>query len=152
MAPFFKSQIRLQLAAILVAIFFIGGKSSLTTSKVQIYNKITIGEDLDVHCKDKNHDLGTHTLKEDEMYEFTVTLNLLIPNVLYFCSFHWLDYNFYFDIYKQTRDYGCDPCTWEIYENGPCKDGDCHGWNPPAVAPPDVVLLNRTNISISEFH
>ena len=105
MAPFFKSQIRLQLAAILVAIFFIGGESSLTKTKVQIYNKLYIGQDLDVHCKDKNHDLGLITLKPDEMFEFTVTLNLFIPNVLYFCSFHWIqigvgEYRYYFDIYK----------------------------------------------------
>ncbi|XP_028785886.1 S-protein homolog 5-like [Neltuma alba] len=118
----------------MVAAMSRGGKSGLLPPKttVQIVNTLPNHQDLTLHCKDKNHDLGEHTLKFRETYEFKLKPNPLINVTLYFCSFWWPSIGpaRYFDIYKQDRD-KCKLCIWTVVDYGPCtSDGICYPWNP----------------------
>ena len=45
---------------------------------VQITNQFENGEDLTLHCKSKDNDLGEHVLHKDESYNFS------------FCSNFWV--------------------------------------------------------------
>lgn len=123
------------LLVVVSAIMCKGGESGILPSKtlVQIINSLPSHEDVTVHCKDKNHDLGEHTVKSGEMYEFRFRPNPFTKVTLYFCSFWWPSLNkpHYFDIYKQERD-TCTQCPWKVTDYGPCLYGiECHPWNPP---------------------
>ncbi|KAF7821939.1 S-protein-like protein 5-like [Senna tora] len=74
---------------------------------VLIWNGLTPPQDLTLHCKDKHHDLGEHTLKYGEVYEFKFIPNIFWYATLYFCSFKWpSDPSLHhFDIYDQERDF-----------------------------------------------
>jgi len=92
---------------------------------VQITNKLhtKLGfQQLNLHCKDKFHDLGPVTLKFGETYSFRFAPNIFISTTLCFCRFVWLGGDHRFDIYVQKRDYYCHHalCYWEIFDGGPC--------------------------------
>ncbi|XP_028772368.1 S-protein homolog 5-like [Neltuma alba] len=131
-----------------------GGKSGFFPSKttVQIINGLPKHQDLTVHCKDKHHDLGEHTLKFGETYEFKFKPPPMINVTLYFCSFWWpsISYARYFDIYKQERDQ-CSVCTWKVVEYGPCLFGVCYPWNPPP-QPHPMTLAFSNDVTSNNTH
>ncbi|XP_054791559.1 S-protein homolog 5-like [Prosopis cineraria] len=130
MAPILSLKPLLLVTAI-VAAMCQGGETGLLPPKttVQIINTLPKHEDLTLHCKDKHHDLGEHTLKFEESFEFRFRPNLMMNSTLYFCSFWWQSGEpRYFDIYKQERD-KCKVCTWKVTEYGPCLFGVCYPWN-----------------------
>ncbi|KAF7815397.1 S-protein-like protein 5-like [Senna tora] len=120
MAPLNKSIIQILLGILVVTAMLPFGKAiKLIPLKVtvQIINNLTQPQDLTLHCKDKHHDLGEHTLKSGKMYEFTFRPNFFYKATLYFCGFAWSsDPSLHrFDIYDERRDY-CAKCTWKISE------------------------------------
>jgi len=101
---------------------------------VQITNKLSMKQ-LDLHCKDKHHDLGLITLNVNETYRFRFYTQFFTLTTLYFCHFVWSNGDHHFDIYVQKRDLFCFHyrCSWEILENGPCQlapgTRHCFMWN-----------------------
>ncbi|KAK4282319.1 hypothetical protein QN277_013712 [Acacia crassicarpa] len=149
MAPPMKNPlIILLLVTIVAAVMFKSGESGLVPPKttVQIVNTLAHHEDVTLHCKDKHHDLGEHTLKFKEMYEFRFKPNVFMNSTLYFCSFWWpnLSDAHHFDIYIQERD-ACRVCNWHVNYYGPCLFGVCYAWNytytPPSADAPALAAV-----------
>ncbi|KAK7384795.1 hypothetical protein VNO78_30498 [Psophocarpus tetragonolobus] len=123
------------------------GESKLLSSKATdsaIWPEVTVTiinhldmRSLGLHCKDKNHDLGSQMLNVGETYTFKFHPNLFRKVSLYFCKFVWPEGNHYFDIYVEERDGYCEAavCAWEILASGPCKikhssqSRECFPWN-----------------------
>ncbi|KAB2599913.1 hypothetical protein D8674_010184 [Pyrus ussuriensis x Pyrus communis] len=98
---------------------------------VRINNTLENNQELTVHCKSGDDDLGPHNLLPKNTYEFSFKRNFLQPRTLFFCTFQWPEDQFklhYFDIYDQKRD-DCSKCFWEIYKFGACLYGNCKRWN-----------------------
>ncbi|KAF7820250.1 S-protein-like protein 5-like [Senna tora] len=125
MAPLTNKSILHILLGTLVVIAMLSshGKAQFTPLKVrvEIINSLTQPQDLTLHCKDKHHDLGEHTLRTGEMYSFKFKPNFIVKATLYFCGFRWSSDPslHHFDIYDERRDY-CSRCTWKIMETGAC--------------------------------
>ncbi|XP_054797476.1 S-protein homolog 29-like [Prosopis cineraria] len=105
---------------------------------VQILDGLSQNQDLTLHCKSKDDDLGVHTIKKKKAtYEFTFRPRYFIHSTQFFCSFWWPSNTSLhcFDIYMQDRDWCCAVCFWTIWESGPCISDDltgyidCYPWN-----------------------
>ena len=134
--PYMKS-LFLLLSIVLV---FEGGTTKIQAFPkvtVQIINELSNNQDLTLHCKSKEDDLGEHTIKKEEVYSFRFRPRSFFGTTLFFCNFVWPadTSSHYFDIYDEDRDV-CKACTWRIYESGPCIDNNgrgrtqCYPWNP----------------------
>ena len=105
-----------------------------TKLHVQMINILQGKNDLQIHCKSKNDDLGVHIIPFNGNYGFEFTPNFF-AETLYFCGFKWDENLHWFDIYVHSRDRFCtNVCTWNISESGPCyifddKSTKCYGWN-----------------------
>ncbi|CAN1145019.1 S-protein homolog 5 [Linum perenne] len=109
------------------------GWNPFPKKKVTVHNKLTSHDWLQFHCKSKNDDLGTHTLKNNYRYRFSFNNNPW-GTTQFYCSFQWGEGVHWFDIYIEGRDSGrCIECNWDIMESGPCliKDNwrSCYNWN-----------------------
>jgi len=131
----------LMLLTIFVAFQFKVGKSVILHEKVHmhIFNNLTNGAKLGVHCKDKDHDIGAQILNVGESYNFVFRPGSFRETTLYFCGFRFNTEFHYFDVYDQPRDddfVGRD-CQWDVHESGPCRHNDldqppsieCFPWN-----------------------
>ncbi|KEH24755.1 putative plant self-incompatibility S1 [Medicago truncatula] len=116
--------------SMLLAIIFVfqlkGGNSfSILKPVVHMYitNNLTNGEQLGVHCKDKDHDIGYRAIHFQEPYAFTFRPAFFISNTLYFCGFNFGSESHYFDVYVQDRDEKAvdKECHWQINKYGPCR-------------------------------
>ncbi|QHO08621.1 hypothetical protein HN51_067204 [Arachis hypogaea] len=88
---------------------------------VTIQNYLEGHQDLTIHCKSKNDDLGAKLVKYMDTYEFNFSLKLF-GGTLFFCSFQWPGVCHRVDIYDQDRDQGnCKQCIYKIHENGPFR-------------------------------
>ncbi|KAK7374266.1 hypothetical protein VNO80_07694 [Phaseolus coccineus] len=94
---------------------------------VYITNSLEGKEDLHIHCKSKDDDLGPHVLHINETFKFSFRANIFY-GTLFFCSFQWGNGPLlYFDVYDQKRDQNkcdqckCDECKWSIKKDGPCR-------------------------------
>ncbi|XP_054791560.1 uncharacterized protein LOC129302533 [Prosopis cineraria] len=95
---------------------------------VQIIDNLTDPpQNLTLHCKSKDDDLGEHTIGVGKNYEFKFRSNVLKPVTLFFCSFRWPSdaSSHSFDIYVQKRDEnscvehkGVALCSWKIWKGG----------------------------------
>jgi len=132
----------LMLLTIFVVFQFKGVKSGILHDKVHmhIFNNLTNGVKLTVHCKDKTHDIGAQTLNVGESYNFVFRPGSFSETTLYFCGFRFNTEFHYFDVYDQERDddfVGKD-CQWDVHESGPCRHNvkdkqntiECFPWNP----------------------
>jgi len=123
------SKFVLSISMLLTIIFvlqFKGGNSfSILKPVVHMYitNNLTNGEQLGVHCKDKDHDIGYRSIGFSEPYAFTFRPNFFIDITLYFCGFTFGSEFHYFDVYVQERDEKSvkTECHWEINKSGPCR-------------------------------
>jgi len=93
---------------------------------VTITNHLEGDEDLYVHCKSKDNDLGLHLLHINQTFHWSFGTNILF-RTLFFCSFRWENGPLlYYDIYKETRDLlVCDNCIWDFRKTGPCRYESC---------------------------
>lgn len=101
-----------------------GGFHKIVTVKItnKLYSSKIGYPDLNLHCRDKLHNLHPVTLKYNETYKFRFLPNFFASVTLYFCHFVWPTGNYHFDIYDEERDFECNHylCNWEIHEYGPC--------------------------------
>ena len=106
---------------------------------VKITNTLEGKENLNVHCKSKNDDIGHHLLYYNQSFQWSFGPNFFW-RTLFFCSFQWGNGDLlYFDVYIQNRDsFICsDDCHWYITKTGPCRYEDvvdssvrkCYPWN-----------------------
>ncbi|CAO2841224.1 unnamed protein product [Amaranthus hypochondriacus] len=101
---------------------------------VQMINTLQGREDLTIHCKSKDNDLGVHVISFNGTYGFQFKPSFF-GGTLYYCGFTWDESLHWFDIYVQSRDRDCtNVCPWYIYESGPCYLYDdqttkCYQWN-----------------------
>lgn len=107
---------------------------NVLAAHVTITNNLEDNLDLTVHCKSRDDDLGPHLLRQGQNYGFKFTNNFW-GTTLFFCSFQWNGEFRWFDIYKESRDYGiCTSCDWFIKKSGPCLhrselNPECSSWN-----------------------
>lgn len=123
---------------------------------VQIINNFNPPQDLTLHCKSKDDDLGEHTLKVGEEYDFRFRPSVFVfITTLYFCSFRWPSDTslHHFDMYIETRDHKCLVCSWKISDQkGPCKyDPKSHDYKncSPWKSNPQLTPLTSLNNSAS---
>jgi len=105
---------------------------------VEITNTLEGKENLNVHCKSKNDDIGHHLLNYNQSFQWSFDTHFLW-STLFFCSFQWGNGDLlYFDVYTQTKDsFVCSDCHWYITKSGPCRYENvaespvrmCYRWN-----------------------
>ena len=104
---------------------------------VQITNSLEGKENLNVHCKSKDDDIGHHLLYYNQSFQWSFGTNFFW-RTLFFCSFQWGNGDLlYFEVYNQLKDHDvCKDCHWYITKSGPClyESVDslvriCYRWN-----------------------
>jgi len=101
---------------------------------VIIINTLVGNQDLKIHCKSKDNDLGEHVLQKDQTFHWGFGISVF-GNTLFFCSFQWGNSPLqHYDVYVENRDWlTCETCRWYIKEDGPCRyEHDhlqCYNWN-----------------------
>lgn len=87
---------------------------------VRIYNNLG-GDDLTIHCKSKNDDLGTHVIYNNQCYTWKFRINIW-ESTLFFCGLSWKGGSGVYDIYKARRDYNkvrcMKECDWFVTKDG----------------------------------
>ncbi|KAK7374271.1 hypothetical protein VNO80_07699 [Phaseolus coccineus] len=107
---------------------------------VYITNHLEGREDLHIHCKSKDDDLGEHVLHINQAFHISFGTNYFF-GTLFFCSFQWGNSPLlHFDVYDQDRDfYKCNHCEWYVQKDGLCRLEQqrdhsyvrkCYDWNP----------------------
>ncbi|BAT83632.1 hypothetical protein VIGAN_04081400 [Vigna angularis var. angularis] len=103
--------------------------------EVKVTNTLEGRENLNIHCKSKDDDLGRHLLHFNQTFQWTFG-HQIFGKTLFFCSIQWGNGQLlHFDAYVQTRDLSvCSLCEWYIKKNGPCRYEDfnafrCYKWN-----------------------
>ena len=88
---------------------------------VYVTNTLGTGDDLTVHCKSRDDDLGVQVIKPGKFYTFTFRPNYF-GGTLFFCGMSWRGNFHRFDIYNENRDVDkCNACCWNIKPSGPCR-------------------------------
>jgi len=101
---------------------------------VQITNTLEGKQNLNIHCKSKDDDLGPHLLHINESFQWSFGPHFF-KITLFFCSVQWGNGPLlHFDAYDQIRDYSlCKHCHWYIESYGPCRYQlgvrKCYKWN-----------------------
>lgn len=99
---------------------------------VKITNDLGVGLVLNLHCKSRDDDFGTHVLPLHDSFQFSFRPNV-IWTTIFACSFQWKGGYHVLDIYNHNKD-SCTNCTWSIVPSGPCKYNfdakvyDCYTW------------------------
>jgi len=93
---------------------------------LSITNNLEGNEDLSIHCKSKDDDLGLHLLHVNQTFGWGFGTNIFWKT-LFFCSFQWgKGLLLYYDVYKEIRDFDlCENCHWHIHKAGPCRYESC---------------------------
>lgn len=97
---------------------------------VVINNNLPSHQDLKVHCKSKDDDIGERLLHPGNTYQIRFRPTIWPwEETLFFCSFQWSGKLKYFNVYDEVRD-KCNLCNWNLREIGPClQGGDCYLWH-----------------------
>ncbi|RDY03840.1 S-protein-like 29, partial [Mucuna pruriens] len=125
----FSKSIVLLFVVMLVSVSNVFGKTH-----VLITNNLEQHQDLNIHCKSRDDDLGMKFLRFNETYEFSFG-NSYIVDTQFYCSFQWKNGPLvYYDVYIQDRDDSlCRLCHWYVKKDGPCRFEDdhltCYKWN-----------------------
>ncbi|KAJ4834837.1 hypothetical protein Tsubulata_041774 [Turnera subulata] len=92
-------------------------------TKVRVVNKLEDRQDLHLHCKSKDDDLGTQVVTPDGIWTFSFDPNFW-GTTQFFCRFWWNGDSHWFHIYRASRH---DPplcpdenIIWEVKKTGPC--------------------------------
>ncbi|KAH0993632.1 hypothetical protein GBA52_005115 [Prunus armeniaca] len=131
MSPSQRNVVMPLLVILLLTTSSVGGAFNFPKhTAVRITNLLENNVDLTVHCKSNDNDLGEHTIRPREEYEFDFKTNIF-GTTLFFCGFKWSNEFHWFDVFRTARD-DCSSCFWSIIEAGPCLygvDGICYQWN-----------------------
>lgn len=108
---------------------------------LRVMNFLNNGENIQIHCKSRDDDLGVHQILWGNFYEFEFNVNLW-QTTLFFCGFVFDDHKprelHWFDIFIAERDIGdCKTsCWWKVYQDQLClldmltdKYDKCYSWN-----------------------
>jgi len=104
-------------------------------ASVVITNSLEGNENLNLHCKSKDDDVGLHFLPVNQSYKWSFGTNFF-RTTLFFCSCQWGNSPLlYFNAFDQSRDFDiCLDCHWYIHKDGPCRYEKgirkCYKWNP----------------------
>ncbi|ESW11846.1 hypothetical protein PHAVU_008G063400 [Phaseolus vulgaris] len=93
------------------------------STHVFITNHLEGREDLNLHCKSKDDDLGQHVLHYNQYFKITFGPNYFLQT-LFFCSFQWGNGPFlYYNVYDQSKDlFKCaHDCRWYVHKDGLCR-------------------------------
>jgi len=128
MSMFAKSVVLLSMLTLAWA-----GKVDLTVT-----NSLEGKENLKIHCKSRDDDLGMRVLHFNESAHWRFGTDIFW-RTMFSCSFQWGKSPFFhFNVYDQIRDYDvCRDCQWFIKKHGPCRDEPtnnaftpkCYKWN-----------------------
>ena len=139
MSLFSKLALSLLISLFLAKQFFVTEGSLFQNPEiiVKITNALKVKNELIVHCKSSNDDLGVHKLTPWISYDFSFRPNFW-GTTLFYCSFEWPGSFHYFNIYIDKRDRkNCDNilCSWYVSEQDVCmfnyktNDNDiCYKW------------------------
>ena len=115
--------------ALLISLFFANQVTTMEGSflqnpmiMVKITNALKSKNQLAVHCKSSNDDLGVHMLTPLASYDFSFRPNLW-GTTLFYCSFQWPSSFHYFNVYIDKRDRdNCESmlCSWHMSEENVC--------------------------------
>ncbi|XP_062104464.1 S-protein homolog 24-like [Humulus lupulus] len=96
----------------------IGGVFVYKTT-VQIFNNLDNQNQLTVHCKSADDDLGAHVVANNQDYEFKFRINFA-GTTLYFCGLTWVGGTGSYDIFRASRDsFRCaSKCVWRAHNDG----------------------------------
>ncbi|KAK7374267.1 hypothetical protein VNO80_07695 [Phaseolus coccineus] len=136
-----KRVLEVAMSVLVKSIIFLSMLTLAWASHTDVYvkNSLEGKEDLHIHCKSKDDDLGSHVLRINQTFKISFKTNFFY-GTLFFCSFQWGNGLFLrFDVYDQTRDSNkCTECKWFIKKDGPCRDElqldstylrKCYEWN-----------------------
>ncbi|XP_062104451.1 S-protein homolog 6-like [Humulus lupulus] len=86
---------------------------------VQIFNNLDNQNQLTVHCKSADVDLGAHVVANNQDYEFEFRINFA-GTTLYFCGLTWVGGTGSYDIFKASRDSSrcASKCVWRARNDG----------------------------------
>ncbi|KAK7342825.1 hypothetical protein VNO80_25781 [Phaseolus coccineus] len=110
------------------------GSEPKPKTTVIVRNELQGGQDLFLHCKSADDDLGVQHLHPHASFSWSFQINFF-GTTLFHCSFQWESVLHKFDIYRVNRDAGnCYLCSWVVREDGPClifagEKDDCYHWN-----------------------
>jgi hypothetical protein len=91
-----------------------------STVHVQILNYLD-KDDLTLTCRSKDTNLGVHTLKPKEQFDFHFKPNFWGTTV-YYCRFQWTNNDHTFDVYSYERDNErCRYCYLRVSAKDLCK-------------------------------
>ena len=115
--------------SLLISLFFANQFTTIEGSFIQnpnimvkIINALKSKNQLIVHCKFGDDDLGVHKLTSWASYDFSFRPNLW-GTTLFYCSFQWPSSFHYFDLYIDKRDRdNCESslCSWHMSEENVC--------------------------------
>ncbi|CAL1396371.1 unnamed protein product [Linum trigynum] len=121
---------------LLLAAFAMPADSFFEKTRVMVQNDLQGGQEMKVHCKSKDDDIGVHFLKQHGSISWKFRPSFW-GNTLFFCYFNWGEGFKHIDVYHQYRDEddftGCHHfCHWLVRATGPClimKNGlNCYNW------------------------
>ena len=132
--------------SLLISLFFVNQFTTiegLTFKNREIHLKITNAlksrEQITIHCKSGDDDLGVHNLTAWTDFDFKFRPNFW-ETTLFYCSFQLPDAFHYFDIYVDKRDRkkcNLTECLWLVMEQYMCmfnyltqKYDFCYEWSP----------------------
>ncbi|OWM70949.1 S-protein homolog 6-like [Punica granatum] len=88
--------------------------------KVEIFNYLPDGANLNIHCKSGDDDLGNQVVRSGEIYSFQFRVNFW-GTTLFFCGASWQGGQVEFDIFRVKRDITLgrcyDLCRWEAHKD-----------------------------------
>ena len=88
---------------------------------VTIINSLEGKEDLTIHCRSSDDDLGKHLLRANQTFTWGFGANFF-GGTKFICSFQWNNNPLlYFYGYFQKRDSYFKDCRWYIRKDGPCR-------------------------------
>lgn len=103
--------------------------------KVHVIITNGLDQNLTLHCKSRDDDLGFHYVSPASNWDFRFRTSFF-DSTLFFCSFQWSNQFHYFDVYDHVRDgKRCKrECPWTVGPTGLCLygTGKCYEWNKPS--------------------
>ncbi|TKY65443.1 Plant self-incompatibility S1 [Spatholobus suberectus] len=107
---------------LLFVFMLLSASNVLGKTHVSITNHLDRKQDLVVHCRSADDDLGVHSLHFNQTFGWRFGISIF-SDTQFYCSFRWKNAPLvWYDVYIKSRDKPiCDECNWYIREGGPCS-------------------------------
>ncbi|XP_042477633.1 S-protein homolog 2-like [Macadamia integrifolia] len=92
---------------------------------VHVINDLGQNQELNIHCKSKDDDLGPHTLMFGQEFSWTFQVNFF-KTTLFWCNMQWGNTQGSFEIFNAKTDkaYGGKPYYRKVRKDGIYYDND----------------------------